>query len=118
MLEAILTESYSEILYTIITVLLGVITFIVRKYVKRRTEIDIGKFLDEKSIPEALELARKEVEEALKKHGKSMNKLEFENKIIQDAFDMVKEQYPIWLEEYGINEHNLYKWIKSKFKDN
>lgn len=116
-MEGILESiDYTEILLTIITAIIGFVGFVIRSYLKTRTGIDIGKFLDEKGIPDALILAKKIIHKKLKEKELTLSQLEFENQIVDDAFQMVKKKYPKWLKEYDISEQQLYEWILSKFQ--
>lgn len=109
----IMVEYIIEMVAIAITVLGGIAVQQVRQYFKKRWQIDLGDFLNNGEIVEALESAKRRAKKDL---GEKANEIEFKNATVNWAMDFINKQFPNWLEEYGYSPETLKEYLEEKFE--
>ena len=112
-MEAI-SDFILELIFAAVVVFGGGFFAMIRKYLKNKTQIDIGKFFDLEAINTALSRGKSIAKE---KVGEKADKIEFKNETIKNALEYFDSQYPIWMEKYGIKEEKMKEWLEAKYDE-
>jgi len=108
----ILVNHLMEILVVVITTFVGIGFTVVQKYFKNKWQIDIGNYVNNVEIINALETQIKKLK---KQFGNKVDDYEFENKAVENVVEFIGEQFPKWTKEYGFTPETLENYIRNKY---
>lgn len=101
-----------EMVWIALTFFGGLVWYAVRNYLKTKTQIELGNFIDKVAIHDALVFGRKKVKENMMD---MTNEIEHKNMVVEWAAEYMTRQFPKWLREYGASEEALKDWLETKF---
>lgn len=109
-----LPDYIMELLFAVITAIAGIAYAMLKKYMKKKWQIDIGDFLNNSEIEKAVYT---EIKRVKKKFGDKLEDHEFENEVVENALNFIDEQFPNWVKEYGYTPETLEKYIRNKYAE-
>ena len=107
-------EYIIEALFGVGLAILGAIGTMIRNYVKKKWQMDLGTFINQGEIEDAINRYEKKV---IKQYGDSIDEATFKNEILQRTISFLNNQFPKWLEDYGFKPETLEEYVKEKIDD-
>jgi len=108
----ILINNIVELLSVVITTFVGMGFVIIQQYLKKKWQIDIGNFVNNVEITEAIGVQIKKIK---KEFGEKLSDHEFENIVVNNVITYIGQQFPKWTKEYGFTSVTLESYIRNKY---